>query len=87
MPINHSRAKTCIRGFQFTSLFIEELGWNRCSITHNVTVGENTYQLNSIAEKCGFVVFHCPASVDGQIPDSNTRRKIDKEITGLIMNI
>ncbi|HQQ00105.1 MAG TPA: Eco57I restriction-modification methylase domain-containing protein, partial [bacterium] len=80
MPINRSRAKTYIREFQFTPLFIEELGWDRCSISHTLTVGENTYQLNSIAEKCGLVVFHCLAAMDKEIPDYSTRRKIEKDI-------
>lgn len=81
MQINVERTRQYLKQFDFQTLFINELGWNNHRQTLNVEVDETEYTLTAITEKCGMVVFECQAnSTDGGIPDSQTRRKIQRKV-------
>ena len=65
-----------VKGFDFKGLFID-LGWNNYSGQLPVTVDENTFEIQGIVEKRGFVIVLCPPSANGNIPLSKTRKKIE----------
>ncbi len=76
MPLNVTQTRQYIRDFDFTALFVEELGWNYHEQDLPVPVDDQTYTLNAIAEKSGMVAFDCACS----IPDYATRRKIERQL-------
>ena len=80
MALNKATATTHLKAFDFASLFIEELGWDRPASRHseNVDVCGTQYALSPVAEKRGVRIFVCGAE-----PDRNTRQRIEREITKL----
>ena len=80
MQINRDRTRQLLRDFEFELLLIEELGWDRHTQSINITIDEIEYLLTAIAQKRGMVVFQCSARTDGNIPDYDTRRKIQREV-------
>ena len=72
-----------IRDYQFSKLFIEELGWNRYSGEHYITANDDEFLISAIAEKAGFVVYTCTLDT-GEIPDHATRRRIEREVRKLV---
>lgn len=78
MTIDRARASVQLKAFNFSNLFIEELGWDRPSSRQDETVEWNAerFTLTPIAEKRGVRIFHCT-----DIPDRNARQRIDREIT------
>ncbi len=81
MPPDIVRCRKLLAAFDFKSLFIEELGWNRQSARLEVFVDGKTFLLSAVSEKCGMVVFECNPGSDGRIPDYATRRKIERQVT------
>ena len=88
MQINRDQAHQLLRDFEFETLWIEELGWDR----HREEVAteireregdESEYILTTIAQKRGMAVFLCPARTDGSIPDYAIRRKIQRRLPNL----
>ncbi len=75
------RGRGLLAAFDFKSLFIEELGWNRHGARLEVFVDGKTFLLSAVSEKCGMVVFECNPAIDGQIPDHASRRKIERQVT------
>ncbi len=85
MQINRDRTRQLLRDFEFKSLLVEELGWDRHrgevkTEIREKGVDETEYSLTAIAQKHGMAVFHCSARIDGRIPDYATRRKIQREV-------
>lgn len=80
MALNKATATTHLKAFDFATLFIEELGWDRPASRHseNVDVGGAQYALSPVAEKRGVRIFVCATE-----PDRNTRQRIEREITKL----
>ena len=76
-------ARQMIGNYEFVNLFIEELGWNRLSGEHYVTIDNDEFLILAIAEKAGFVVYSC-SSDSGEIPDHSTRRRIEREVRKLV---
>jgi hypothetical protein len=79
MPLDPARARQRLKDFDLKNLFVEDLGWERHSATHDVTVDGRSYRLSAVAHKRGFAVFICEP-----IPDYATRRKIDRQATKLV---
>lgn len=84
MQINRDRIRQLLRNYEFKTLLVEELGWNRHrgEVTTEIReqgADESEYLLTAIAEKRGMAVFLCSARADGGIPDYATRRKIQRE--------
>ena len=85
MQINRARTRQLLRDFEFETLWIEELGWDRHREEVRTEIrergaDESEYLLTAIAEKRGMAVFQCSARTDGNIPDYATRRKIQREV-------
>lgn len=80
MPLDAQRARQYLKDFNFKSLFVEELGWERHAATHPVTVDGKSYRLDTVAHKRGLAVFVCEPGPSGRIPDYPTRRKIDRQV-------
>lgn len=74
---NLATLRNHIQNFAFVELF-NELGWDNFRQPLNVSVNGAIYNLKGIAEKRGFVIFHCP-----QLPDYATRRKLEQEVAKL----
>ena len=79
--LNVRETRKYLKVFDFELLFVDQLGWDRYTDTLNIPIDETDYQLTTIAEKRGLVVFECPATkADEHIPDYTTRRKIHKQV-------
>jgi tetratricopeptide (TPR) repeat protein len=65
----------------FTSLFVNELGWDYPSNNQiELTISNQKYLLKSLAEKRGFVVYECKTIDANEIPSVSIRRRIDEFI-------
>ena len=81
MPLNLERTRRLLRGFDFKTLFIEELGWDHYTSILDIPVDGQNFALGAIAEKRGVVVFVCGPASNGSIPDYSIRRKIERQVT------
>ncbi len=79
MTLDTARVRRYLKGFDFESLFIEELGWGHYTTSLDVEVVEQRFTLQAVAEKRGVVAFTCAV---GTIPPYATRRKIDGQPHG-----
>lgn len=68
--------------FAFRELF-NEMGWNNDRFRHPVVVNEKTYLLTGIAQKSGFRILSCVPDSNNTIPDKETRKKIQRQVTKL----
>ena len=77
MGIDKANASALLKAFDLPILFIEELGCDRPTSRQpeRIDIAGTGYDLQPLAEKRGFRVFHCPS-----IPDRNVRQKIEREI-------
>ena len=80
MRINRDRIRQLLQDFEFETLFIEELGWDRHSQTLPIQVNEAEYALTACAEKRGMVAFSYAAPSADAIPDHAARRKIERQV-------
>jgi hypothetical protein len=80
MPLNVARVRQCLQHFDFRSLFVQELGWDRHPASLTVVVDGTTYALEGVAEKRGFQVFVCPTPNGSTFPDHPTRSKIERQV-------
>ncbi|MDZ8078952.1 MAG: DNA methyltransferase [Nostoc sp. DcaGUA01] len=85
MSLNFQRTRDLLNNFQFSDLFIEELGWSKPSRQKPVSLKleNNTYQYQKIAELSGVAIFEVTAA-DGNIPEAKVRNAIHQEVTKLI---
>jgi hypothetical protein len=82
MPLNPTTTRERLKVFDFTPLFLEELGWDNCQQSFAVTAGSRQFRLTALAKKCGLIAYSCaPVDGDDQIPDRALRLKIDREVT------
>jgi len=77
MILDTARTRRYLKGFDFESLFIEELGWDHYTTSLDVEVDEERFTLQAVAEKRGVVAFTCAV---GTIPPYATRRKIERQV-------
>ncbi|MFC1865794.1 Eco57I restriction-modification methylase domain-containing protein [Chloroflexota bacterium] len=84
MALDLNRARICLQGFEFSQLFIEELGWSQptSSQTTLMNCHEKSFIRRQVAQLAGVVVFEISAQ-NGQIPDAKTRATLHKEISTL----
>ncbi|MDM3854477.1 MAG: hypothetical protein PT120_06065 [Aphanizomenon gracile PMC649.10] len=81
MKFNRSQVKTYLQSSDFTSLFIEELGWDYADGSPiYLAVDEENYTIEAAAQKRGMMVYHC-VSENGILPNAKIRKKIDTEVT------
>lgn len=79
MPLSVVRVRHCLQTFDFKTLFIQELGWDRHAANLTVATDGKTFALQAIAEKRGMQVFECPANADA-FPDYPLRRRIERQV-------
>lgn len=77
MALDITKIRPLLKDFDFTTLFREHLGWDNHHSKIQIEVADEVYPLSSVAQKCGFVVFTCPAIP----PDRTIRMKIDRLVT------
>lgn len=82
--LNIPRTRDLLQGFDFKTVFIEELGWSQPASRRPVTfdAAEERFLRAQIAELSGVVVFEIKAS-DGRIPYAKTRSAIHRETAKL----
>ena len=80
MPLNITTTRDRLQKFEFTRLFIDELGWSNPKSRNPVKaqVKEFAYTRTPIAQLAGVVVFQVTTG-DG-IPDAKTRAAIQKHV-------
>ncbi|MBI4024625.1 MAG: ATP-binding protein [Verrucomicrobia bacterium] len=81
MQMNLANARKHLQTFDFTRLFVEELGWSNPSSAKRVpmSVKEIAFSRRDVAQLSGVVVIEITAD-DGAIPDAAARAAIHKEI-------
>jgi hypothetical protein len=82
LPLDRSRIRDVLKRFDFGTLFIEGLGWDRHRLKPlSISVNGTAYRLEAIAEKKGMVAFMCEPSAAGvPMPDYAARRKIENQV-------
>ena len=77
MAIDKPNVSALLKAFDLPKLFIEELGCDRPTSRQpeRINIAGTGYDLQPVAEKRGFRVFHC-----SNVPDRNVRQKIEREI-------
>jgi hypothetical protein len=81
--LNFDRTREYLKRFDFSALFIEELGWSRPKVKtpQTIIVKDESFTGRHVAE-LGAVVIEIEAH-DGLIPDAKTRAAVHKEISKL----
>ncbi|MGC9259644.1 MAG: Eco57I restriction-modification methylase domain-containing protein [Phycisphaerae bacterium] len=74
--LDHAAVRDCLHHRDFRTLFREHLGWDNDGGELTVEAAGVQFTLTAVAQKRGFRILHCP-----QIPERNTRVKIDNKIT------
>ena len=84
MALNLNQARNCLQSFEFSKLFIEELGWSQPTSRQatSMTCKDLPFIRKQVAQLAGVVVFEVSAR-NGQIPDAKTRAALHKEISSL----
>lgn len=80
MNFNAPKAKTLLERFDFATLFLDELGWDRHNAALEVGIGGTSFALKAVAEKRGMVAWVCEAPSGQQIPDRAIRKKIEHQV-------
>ena len=84
MAMNRARVRQLLAGFDFQSLFVQEMGWNSVPDTRPLSIGETGYVRRLIAQMSGVTVIEVfPTAPDGTLPDRNTSDKIHRQIEKL----
>ena len=81
MALNIENTRTLLQGFDFKTLFIEELGWNNSKnkSAFPFQTKEGEFFRQAIAELSGATVYEI-SNDEGTIPDAKARDIISKEI-------
>ena len=82
MAISKQDFSNYIKQFKLKELF-NDIGWDQDRTSHPVAVDKTTYQLNAVAQKSGFKILICNPLVNGNIPDYNSRKKIETKVIKL----
>jgi len=82
--MNLTNARALLQKFNFTELFVEELGWSNPSSGRSMpmSVKDVTYGRREVAQLSGVVIMEIMAD-NGSIPDATARSAIHKEIAKL----
>ena len=83
MSLNLPRIRAALQNFDYPSLFIEELGWNKPSSRRPLPL-KGGYALEELAQLGGAKVFRVK-SPTGEMPDRDTRKALSKEATTLAL--
>ncbi|MCL5109005.1 MAG: hypothetical protein M1401_09115 [Chloroflexi bacterium] len=80
MPPDSQTIRSYLLRGDFRRLFTQELGWDRYGGGLSVAVGDQTFNLEGIAQKRGAQVFLCSPDGSGRIPPYAVRQKVDREV-------
>ena len=82
LDLNHAR--TCLQNFEFSRLFVEELGWSHPSSTATLPISAKGVAARgrAVAELSGVAVVEIEAD-DGAIPNAANRAAIHNEVSKL----
>lgn len=70
-----------LNDFDFHKLFIEALGWDFSQSSRQViTLQQQAYTLQTIAQKRGMIIYVCEPDAKGNIPPQPHRESIEKEV-------
>src|SRR2546428_11542650 len=81
VTLNILRTRDLLQKFDFPTLFVEELGWDRHRAQLDVVVEGTPHTLKAVAEKRGMVAYTCGSDANTAIPNYATRRKIEQQAT------
>ena len=82
MTINYKTARKHLEAFDFTRLFVEELGWgHRAGRPATLTVDAAPYRLAPVAELGGMTVYQCEPQAGEGLPPMPARRKIERHVS------
>ncbi len=82
MTMNVTQARRYLKAFDFTTLFIEELGWDYApNVPLPVVVDGETFTLTAVAEKRNVAALRMQSV--GAIPAYAVRRKIEHKVAGV----
>jgi len=82
MAMDLNRARKCLNEFEFSTLFIEELGWSQPASRQllPMTCKGRSFMRRQVAQLAGVVVLEITTD-DGLIPDAKIRAELHKEIS------
>ncbi len=78
MDFRAEHVRRAIQDFDFSRLFIEELGWDNPPGPQSVEVEDLFYDLEAVAEKSGLVAYVHRAA---EVPSRAVRMKIERQLT------
>ncbi|MBX7255940.1 MAG: ATP-binding protein [Candidatus Hydrogenedentes bacterium] len=84
MPLDLNKARKCLADFDFSKLFVEELGWSQPASRQAIAITHKDagFTRRQLAQLSGVMVLEITAK-DGQIPGAKTRAALHKEISAL----
>ena len=87
IQVTNSEVRQAVKDFELRELF-NGLGWDVFSDQQYITVTDNDgderyYDLNAVAQKRGMIVFTVVADTGDSLPDSTTRKKVERELAKL----
>jgi len=81
MQITKETFNKLINSFNFKELFIE-LGWDNYNVKQpQITIKGETYRIEAVSEKRGFVILKCQPDSNGKIPVYSIRKQIENKIS------
>ena len=83
MPFNAAAVKQHLRAFDFRTLFITELGWDKPGAGLDAPLDGRTFRFTALAEKRGLQVFECVIPAADDFPDYATRLKLERQVVKL----
>lgn len=81
MRLHTEKVRSLLTEGSFKKLFIEELGWDNFNAVLEVSLDGVEFRLSAVAEKRGVQIFQCGPEPGGRLPEYQTRRKIDRQLT------
>ncbi len=78
MQTSTENIRRSLQEFELRSLFLEELGWEPYTDRRYVEVEGVQHELNAVAHKRGMAVYTHVAQEGNGLPDSATRRKVER---------
>ncbi len=81
MQISKDTFRKLINNFNFKELFVE-LGWDNYNDKQpQISIKDETYSIEAISEKRGFVILKCLPDSNGKIPVYSIRKQIENKIS------
>jgi len=79
MHLDFERIRQLLKAFDFRTMFVDELGWDRHDAHLDMAIDGRMIRLEALAQKRGMVSYLCPTAPGEPLPDYATRRKIESQ--------